>query len=47
MITQEIRVDNLVPVDPSQLPETAMSSSELEIEPDDDDTILEALIQRY
>jgi F-type H+-transporting ATPase subunit gamma len=47
MITQEIRVDNLVPVDPSTLPENAVSSSELEIEPDDDDTILEALIHRY
>jgi len=47
MITQEIRVDNLVPVDPSTLPESSESESELELEPDDDDTLLEALIQRY
>ena len=48
MITQEIRVDNLVPVDPSTLPSEAQaSSSELELEPDDDDTLLEALLHRY
>ena len=48
MITQEIRVDNLIPVDPSTLPETAKESqSELELEPDDDDTLLEALVNRY
>ncbi|WP_456391723.1 ATP synthase F1 subunit gamma [Nitratifractor sp.] len=47
MITQEIRVDNLVPVDPSTLPEGSTSSSELELEPDDDDTLLEALTHRY
>ena len=47
MITQEIRVDNLVPVDPSTLPEGQASGSELELEPDDDDTLLEALIHRY
>jgi F-type H+-transporting ATPase subunit gamma len=47
MITQEIRVDNLVPVDPKDLPESSQSESELELEPDDDDTLLEALIQRY
>jgi len=47
MITQEIRVDNLVPVDPSTLPEPQAVSSELELEPDDDDTLLEALVHRY
>jgi F-type H+-transporting ATPase subunit gamma len=47
MITQEIRVDNLVPVDPSTLPEGSATGSELELEPDDDDTLLEALIHRY
>ncbi len=47
MITQEIRVDNLVPVDPSTLPEGEATGSELELEPDDDDTLLEALIHRY
>ncbi len=48
MITQEIRIDHLIPVDPSTLPSgTSSSSSELEIEPDDDDTLLEALVHRY
>jgi F-type H+-transporting ATPase subunit gamma len=48
MITQEIRIDHLIPVDPSTLPsEIQSSSSELELEPDDDDTLLEALIHRY
>ncbi|WP_292654426.1 ATP synthase F1 subunit gamma [Nitratifractor sp.] len=48
MITQEIRIDHLVPVDPSTLPQEAQpSSSELELEPDDDDTLLEALVHRY
>ncbi|WP_292660369.1 ATP synthase F1 subunit gamma [Nitratifractor sp.] len=48
MITQEIRIDHLVPVDPSTLPQqTTVSSSELELEPDDDDTLLEALLHRY
>jgi len=47
MITQEIRVDNLVPVDPSTIQAHGESPSELELEPDDDDTLLEALIHRY
>jgi F-type H+-transporting ATPase subunit gamma len=48
MITQEIRIENLVPVDPSSLSEeNRVSTSELELEPDDDDTLLEALVQRY
>ena len=48
MITQEIRVDQLVPVDPSSVKkESVPSSSELELEPDDDDTLLEALVHRY
>ncbi len=48
MITQEIRIDQLMPVDPSTLPESVdASTSELELEPDDDDTLLEALVKRY
>jgi F-type H+-transporting ATPase subunit gamma len=47
MITQEIHEEQLVPVDASQLVGSAVSTSELEIEPDDDDTLLEALVRRY
>ncbi len=47
MITQEIREDQLVPVDPAELVQGAVATSELEVEPDDDDTLLEALVRRY
>jgi len=47
MITQEIRQEQLVPVDASLVKQDAVSTSELEIEPDDDDTLLEALVRRY
>jgi F-type H+-transporting ATPase subunit gamma len=46
MITQEVRVDNILPLDPSEFEVKTTSTSELEVEPDDD-TILEALINRY
>jgi F-type H+-transporting ATPase subunit gamma len=46
MITQEVRVDNILPLDPSEFTPKAVSTSELEMEPDDD-SILEALINRY
>jgi F-type H+-transporting ATPase subunit gamma len=46
MITQEIRVDNILPLDPSEFTPKAVSTSELEVEPDDD-SLLEALINRY
>ena len=46
MITQEIRVDHLLPLDPTEFTPKAVSTSELEVEPDDD-TLLEALIKRY
>jgi len=46
MITQEIRVDNLLPLDPNEFTPKAVSTSELEIEPDDD-SVLEALLNRY
>lgn len=47
MITQAIREDQLLPVDASKLALNAVSTSELEVEPDDDDTLLEALVKRY
>ncbi len=47
MISQEIREDQVLPVDPSKLEIATTSSSDLEVEPDDDDTLLEALVKRY
>jgi F-type H+-transporting ATPase subunit gamma len=47
MITQEIREDQVLPVDASKLVLDAVSTSELEVEPDDDDTLLDALVKRY
>jgi len=47
MITQEIREEQLVPVDPTKVMSSSVSTSELELEPDDDDTLLEALVHRY
>ena len=47
MITQEIREDQVLPVHPSKLELGAVSTSELEVEPDDDDTLLNALVKRY
>jgi F-type H+-transporting ATPase subunit gamma len=47
MITQEIREEQVLPVDSSKLVLDAVSTSELEVEPDDDDTLLDALVKRY
>jgi len=47
MITQEIREDQVLPVDSSTLNLNSQSTSELEVEPDDDDTLLDALVKRY
>jgi len=47
MISQEIREDQVLPVDTSKLELSAVSTSELEVEPDDDDTLLDALVKRY
>jgi F-type H+-transporting ATPase subunit gamma len=47
MISQEIREDQVLPVDPSKLDLSSASTSELEVEPDDDDTLLDALVKRY
>ena len=47
MITQELREDQVLPVDSSNLELNAVNTSELEVEPDDDDTLLDALVKRY
>lgn len=47
MITQEIKQDQVLPVDASKLELNSVSTSELEVEPDDDDTLLNALVKRY
>jgi len=47
MITQEIKQDQLLPVDSSKLYLNVVSTSELEIEPDDNDRLLEELVKRY
>ena len=47
MITQEVRQDQVLPVDTSKLELNSVSTSELEVEPDDDDTLLDALVKRY
>ena len=47
MITQEIKEDHILPVDTSKLELSSVSTSELEVEPDDDDTLLDALVKRY
>jgi len=46
MITQEVRVDNILPLDPDEFKSDSVSTSELEMEPDDD-SLMEALINRY
>ncbi|MEA2048262.1 MAG: ATP synthase F1 subunit gamma [Campylobacterota bacterium] len=47
MITQEMREEQVLPVDSSKLVLDTISTSELEVEPDDDDTLLDALVKRY
>jgi len=47
MITQEVREEQVLPVDTSMLELNSVSTSELEVEPDDDDTLLDALVKRY
>jgi len=47
MITQEVRESQILPVDTSKLELNVVSTSELEVEPDDDDTLLDALVKRY
>ncbi|BCX78946.1 ATP synthase F1 subunit gamma [Campylobacter sp. 19-13652] len=48
MISQEIRVNDVVPVEPPKAEETIDSTSMMEFEPSDDDTkILEELLSKY
>jgi F-type H+-transporting ATPase subunit gamma len=48
MITQVIREDNLLPIDPEKVVENdQVSLSDLDMEPQDDDTLLEALVTKY
>lgn len=47
MITQELREDQVLPIDSSNLELSTVSTSELEVEPDNDDTLLDALVERY
>jgi len=48
MIMQKVHEQQLLPVDTSKLEMTkSVAMSELEIEPDDDDTLLDALVKKY
>lgn len=47
MISQEVREDQVLPIDVSKVKEGVKSNSELEIEPDDDSTLLVELTKRY
>jgi len=48
MIMQKVHEQQLLPVDTSKLEMTkSIAMSELEIEPDDDDTLLDALVKKY
>jgi F-type H+-transporting ATPase subunit gamma len=46
MITQEIKIDNILPLDPNEFSGKSVSTSELEMEPDDD-SLLEELLKRF
>ncbi len=47
MITQEVRQNQILPVDYSNLELNSVSTSELAIEPDDNNELLEALVKKY
>lgn len=47
MITQEVRQAQVLPVDHNSLDLDNVSTSELEVEPDNDNTLLEALVKKY
>ncbi len=47
MISQEVREDQVLPIDASEVKEGVESHSELEIEPNDDSTLLVALTKKY
>jgi F-type H+-transporting ATPase subunit gamma len=46
MITQEVRVDNILPLNANEFTPKQTSTSEMELEPDDE-SLLESLINRY
>jgi F-type H+-transporting ATPase subunit gamma len=46
MLSQEIRVNDLLPIDISKC-ETVETESMMEIEPEDDETVLEQLVEKY
>ncbi len=48
MIMQKVHTQQLLPVDVSELGLTdSVATSEMEVEPDDDDTLLNALVEKY
>jgi len=47
MITQEVREDQVLPIDVSQIAHVVESKSELEVEPDDDNSLLVSLMEQY
>ncbi len=48
MIMQKVHTQQLLPVDTSTLELTeSVSTSEMDVEPDDDDTLLDALVKKY
>jgi len=47
IITQEVKVEQILPIDASQIEQKKTNTSELEIEPEDDDALLDALVKRY
>jgi len=47
IITQEIREDNLLPIDAEKMIDNDQSLSDLDMEPEDDDTLLETLVTKY
>ncbi len=47
MISQEVREEQVLPIDPSKLEVNTISTSDMDVEPDEDDTLLDALVKRY
>ncbi len=47
MITQEVRQSQVLPVDYSSIKVNSEATSELEVEPDNDTTLLDALVKKY
>ncbi len=47
MITQEVRENQVLPIDVSKMAHVVESKSELEVEPDDDNSLLVSLMEQY